>query len=54
MYHHRQIGYLPIAIGVILAVSMCSVAWRRSPMIGAGVLLVIVLGPLLFSSLTRV
>ena len=52
VYRHRQIGYLPIALGVILALTMGSVAWRRSPMIGVAVLLVIMLGPLLFSSLT--
>jgi hypothetical protein len=52
MYRHRQIGYLPIALGVLLAITLGGVAWRRSPMIGAGVVLVIVLGPLLFASLT--
>ena len=52
MYRHRQIGYLPIALGVVLAIALGGVAWRRSPMIGSAALLFIVLGPLLFSSLT--
>ena len=52
MYRHRQIGYVPIALGLILAGTLGGVAWRRSPMIGAVVLLAILVGPLLFSSLT--
>ena len=52
MYRHRQIGYLPIALGVVLAIALGGIAWRRSPMIGSTALLFIVLGPLLFSSLT--
>ena len=52
MYRHRQIGYIPIALGVILVLAIGPVAWRRSPTIGAVALLVIAIGPLLFSSLT--
>src|SRR4051794_17426033 len=52
MYRHRQVGYVPIAIGVVLAITLGGIAWRRSPMIGAVVLLLIMIGPLLFSSLT--
>ena len=52
MYRHRQLGYVPIALGVILAFAIGTVAWRRSPTIGAVALLVIAIGPLLFSSLT--
>ena len=52
VYRHRQIGYLPLGLGVILALTLGTVAWRRSPTIGAVALLVIAVGPLLFSSLT--
>jgi hypothetical protein len=41
-----------MALGVLLAITMGGAAWRRSPMIGVSVLLVILLGSLLFSSLT--
>ena len=52
MYRHRQIGYLPIALGIFLGGTLGTVEWRRSPTLGAVVLLVVAAGPLLFSSLT--
>lgn len=39
-------------IGVILALTLGGVAWRRSPLLGAFASVVILLGPLLFSYLT--
>lgn len=52
MYRHRQIGFVPIAIGVLLSLTLGGIAWRRSPLLGAAALVFIALVPLLFSYLT--
>lgn len=52
MYRHRQIGYVPIAIGVLLSLALGGIASRRSPLLGAVALVFIALGPLLLSYLT--
>jgi hypothetical protein len=52
MYRHRQVGYVPMVIGVILSLTLGGIAWQRAPILGAVVLVIIALGPLLFSYLT--
>ena len=41
-----------MAIGIALSIALGGVAWRRSPLLGTLVLVIILLGPLLFSYLT--